>query len=133
MLPVVYTPVVGEACQKFSHIFRRGRGLYIGIDQQNNIEKILRNYHATEPSVIVVTDGERILGLGDQGAGGMDPDRKLCLYTACAGISPYSTLPITLDVGTNNERACRPALRRPAPATGPRREYQEFIDKFVAA
>ncbi|MBK9373211.1 MAG: NAD-dependent malic enzyme [Holophagales bacterium] len=135
MLPVVYTPVVGEACQKFSHIFRRGRGLYIGIDQQNNIEKILRNYHATEPSVIVVTDGERILGLGDQGAGGMGiPIGKLCLYTACAGISPYSTLPITLDVGTNNEeRLADPlyvGLRQPRVRGA---EYQEFIDKFVAA
>lgn len=135
MLPVVYTPVVGEACQKFSHIFRRGRGLYIGIDQQNNIEKILRNYHATEPSVIVVTDGERILGLGDQGAGGMGiPIGKLCLYTACAGISPYSTLPITLDVGTNNEeRLADPlyvGLRQPR-VSG--EKYQEFIDKFVAA
>ena len=135
MLPVVYTPVVGEACQKFSHIFRRGRGLYIGIDQQNNIEKILRNYHATEPSVIVVTDGERILGLGDQGAGGMGiPIGKLCLYTACAGISPYSTLPITLDVGTNNEeRLADPlyvGLRQPRVRGA---EYQDFIDKFVAA
>ncbi len=135
MLPVVYTPVVGEACQKFSHIFRRGRGLYIGIDQKNNIEKILRNYHATEPSVIVVTDGERILGLGDQGAGGMGiPIGKLCLYTACAGISPYSTLPITLDVGTNNEeRLADPlymGLRQPRVRGA---EYQEFIDKFVAA
>ena len=135
MLPVVYTPVVGEACQKFSHIFRRGRGLYIGIDQQDNIEKILRNYHATEPSVIVVTDGERILGLGDQGAGGMGiPIGKLCLYTACAGISPYSTLPITLDVGTNNEERLADPLYvglRQKRVRGA--EYQEFIDKFVAA
>ena len=123
MLPIVYTPVVGEACQKFSHIYRRGRGLYVGYDQRNNIEKILSNYHTTDPSVIVVTDGERILGLGDQGAGGMGiPIGKLCLYTICAGVSPYSTLPITLDVGTNNEeRLDRPALRRPPAQADPRR------------
>lgn len=135
MLPVVYTPVVGEACQKFSHIFRRGRGLYIGIDQKENIEKILRNYHASEPSVIVVTDGERILGLGDQGAGGMGiPIGKLCLYTACAGISPYSTLPIMLDVGTNNEERLADPLYvglRQHRVRGA--EYQDFVDKFVAA
>ena len=135
MMPVVYTPVVGEACQKFSHIFRRGRGLYIGIDQKDHIEKILRNYHATEPSVIVVTDGERILGLGDQGAGGMGiPIGKLCLYTLCAGISPYSTLPITLDVGTNNEERLADPLYfglRHKRVRGA--EYQDFVDRFVAA
>ena len=135
MLPIVYTPVVGEACQKFSHIFRRGRGLYIGIDQQDHIEKILRNYHSTEPSVIVVTDGERILGLGDQGAGGMGiPIGKLCLYTACAGVSPYSTLPITLDVGTDNEERLADPLYvglRHKRVRGA--EYQAFVDKFVAA
>ena len=135
MMPVVYTPVVGEACQKFSHIFRRGRGLYIGIDQKDNIERILRNYHAAEPSVIVVTDGERILGLGDQGAGGMGiPIGKLCLYTLCAGISPYSTLPITLDVGTDNEERLADPLYvglRHKRVRGA--EYQDFIDRFVAA
>ena len=135
MMPIVYTPVVGEACQKFSHIFRRGRGLYIGIDQKDNIERILRNYHAAEPSVIVVTDGERILGLGDQGAGGMGiPIGKLCLYTLCAGISPYSTLPITLDVGTDNEERLADPLYvglRHKRVRGA--EYQDFIDRFVAA
>jgi malic enzyme len=100
MMPVVYTPVVGEACQKFSHIYRRPRGLYISYDQRHNIERILKNSGIKNPSVLVVTDGERILGLGDQGAGGMGiPIGKLSLYTLCAGVSPYSTLPIMLDVG----------------------------------
>ncbi len=104
MMAVVYTPVVGEACQKFSHIYRRGRGLYISYEQRDCIEKVLaERRNQADPSIIVVTDGERILGLGDQGAGGMGiPIGKLCLYTLCAGISPFSTLPITLDVGTDN-------------------------------
>ena len=135
MLPIVYTPVVGEACQKFSHIYRRGRGLYISYEQRNGIEKVLSNYHTTEPSVIVVTDGERILGLGDQGAGGMGiPIGKLCLYTTCAGVSPYSTLPITLDVGTDNEERLKDPLYlglRHKRIRGA--EYQDFIDRFVAA
>jgi len=135
MLPVVYTPVVGEACQKFSHIYRRNRGLYVSYDQRNNIEKVLSNYHTTDPSVIVVTDGERILGLGDQGTGGMGiPIGKLCLYTACAGVSPYSTLPITLDVGTNNEERLKDPLYlglRQKRIRG--LDYQDFVDRFVAA
>ncbi|HSB36706.1 MAG TPA: NAD-dependent malic enzyme, partial [Thermoanaerobaculia bacterium] len=135
MLPIVYTPVVGEACQKFSHIYRRGRGLYVGYDQRHQIEKVLLNYHTTDPSVIVVTDGERILGLGDQGAGGMGiPIGKLCLYTICAGVSPYSTLPITLDVGTDNEERLKDPLYlglRHKRIRG--QEYQDFIDRFVAA
>ena len=81
MVPIVYTPTVGEACQKFSHIYRRARGLYVGYDQRHNIEKILRNFYMENACVIVVTDGERILGLGDQGAGGMAiPIGKLCLH-----------------------------------------------------
>jgi malate dehydrogenase (oxaloacetate-decarboxylating) len=135
MMPIVYTPVVGEACQKFSHIYRRGRGLFIGYDQRDRIEQVLLNYHTHNPSVIVVTDGERILGLGDQGAGGMGiPIGKLCLYTLCAGVSPYNTLPITVDVGTDNEERLKDPLYlglRHKRIRG--EEYQNFIDKFVAA
>jgi malic enzyme len=135
MMPIVYTPVVGEACQKFSHIYRRGRGLYVAYDQRDHIEKVLSNYHTKNPSVIVVTDGERILGLGDQGAGGMGiPIGKLCLYTLCAGISPYSTLPITLDVGTDNEERLQDHLYlglRHKRVRGD--DYQKFIDRFVEA
>ncbi len=135
MLPIVYTPVVGEACQEFSHLFRRPRGLYVSYDQRKNIEEVLFNYHTTDPSVIVVTDGERILGLGDQGVGGMGiPIGKLCLYTICAGVSPYSTLPIMLDAGTDNEKLLADPLYlglRHKRIRG--EEYQDFVDAFVAA
>jgi malic enzyme len=134
MMPIVYTPVVGEACQQFSHIYRRARGLYIGYDQRDRIEKILRN-HPRAPAVIVVTDGERILGLGDQGVGGMGiPIGKLCLYTLCAGIPPHLALPITLDVGTDNEQLLNDPLYlglRHKRIRG--QEYQGFIDRFVGA
>src|SRR6187200_3534245 len=134
MMPVVYTPVVGEACQKFSHIYRRPRGLYIAYEQQGAIASILAN-HATPPAVIVVTDGERILGLGDQGIGGMGiPIGKLCLYTVCAGIPPDRTLPIMLDVGTDNEDLLADPMylgMRHKRIRGAR--YQAFIDRFVEA
>lgn len=135
MMPVVYTPVVGEACQKFSHIYRRGRGLYISYDAREHIEKILHNSELKNPSIIVVTDGERILGLGDQGAGGMGiPVGKLSLYTLCAGISPYSTLPIMLDVGTDNEERLKDPLYLGLKHKRIRgEEYQAFIDHFVAS
>lgn len=134
MVPVVYTPVVGEACQQYSHIYRHPRGLYISYDQRDQIDTILQN-HVRPPAVIVVTDGERILGLGDQGVGGMGiPTGKLSLYTACAGIPPYLTLPIMLDVGTNNaDRLDDPlylGLRQPRVRGW---EYQDFIDRFVDA
>ena len=135
MMAVVYTPVVGEACQKFSHIYRRGRGLYISYEQRDCIEKILTNAEIGDPAIIVVTDGERILGLGDQGAGGMGiPIGKLCLYTLCAGISPFSTLPITLDVGTDNvERYNDPLYIGLKQKRVRGEEYQQFVDKFVLA
>lgn len=134
MMPIVYTPVVGEACQRFSHIYRRPRGLYISYEQRHCIDTILAN-HPRPPAVIVVTDGERILGLGDQGVGGMGiPTGKLSLYTACAGIPPALTLPIMLDVGTDNQERLNDPLY-----LGLRHQrirgaaYQAFIDEFVAA
>ena len=134
MMPVVYTPTVGEACQQFSHIFRRPRGLYISYDQRDRIDEILRN-QPRPPAIIVVTDGERILGLGDQGIGGMGiPTGKLSLYTACAGIPPELTMPITLDVGTDNETRLADPLYLGLRQRRIRGEaYQEFVDQFVDA
>jgi malate dehydrogenase (oxaloacetate-decarboxylating) len=135
MMPIVYTPVVGEACQRFSHIYRRGRGIYVSYEDRGSIAHILSHVGIDNPSIIVVTDGERILGLGDQGAGGMGiPIGKLCLYTLCAGISPYSTIPITLDVGTDNEERLDDPLYLGLRQKRVRGEaYQEFVDEFVDA
>ncbi|MBF0297617.1 MAG: NAD-dependent malic enzyme [Oligoflexia bacterium] len=135
MMPIVYTPVVGEACCKFSHIYRKPKGLYINYNDKDQIEKILYNSNITNPSIIVVTDGERILGLGDQGTGGMGISiGKLCLYTLCAGVAPSGTLPIMLDVGTDNEERLADPLYMGLRHKRIRGEaYQEFIDKFVAA
>lgn len=102
VLPLVYTPTVGEGCQRFSHIYRKPRGLFLSLPNGDRLRRILAHPRFDGVEAIVVTDGERILGLGDQGAGGMGiPVGKLSLYTACGGLHPSSTLPVLLDVGTD--------------------------------
>ncbi len=135
MMPIIYTPTVGTACEHFSEIYRRARGLFISYPNRTNIEDVLQNATKQNVKVIVVTDGERILGLGDQGIGGMGiPIGKLSLYTACGGISPAYTLPVVLDVGTNNPQLLKDPLymgwRHPR-ITGA--EYDQFVDQFIQA
>ncbi|CAI86638.1 NAD-dependent malic enzyme [Pseudoalteromonas sp. HL-AS2] len=135
MMPIIYTPTVGDACEKFSDIYRSARGLFISYENRFQIDDILRNATKGKVKVIVVTDGERILGLGDQGIGGMGiPIGKLSLYTACGGISPAYTLPVMLDVGTNNEKLLNDPMYMGARHKRiTQDEYDEFLDLFIKA
>jgi malate dehydrogenase (oxaloacetate-decarboxylating) len=135
MMPIIYTPVVGESCERFSEIYRTARGVFVSYSQKDHLDEMIQNVTKTNVKVIVVTDGERILGLGDQGIGGMGiPIGKLSLYTACGGISPAYTLPMVLDVGTNNPQLIQDPFylgwRHPR-ITG--QQYDDFVDQFIQA
>ncbi|MDX3775395.1 NAD-dependent malic enzyme [Chromatiaceae bacterium AAb-1] len=135
MIPIIYTPTVGDACEQFSDIYRSARGLFVSYHDRHQLDDVLRNATKRKVKVIVVTDGERVLGLGDQGIGGMGISiGKLSLYTACGGISPAYTLPVILDVGTNNEKLLEdPMYMGLRQKRVGQEEYNEFVDLFIQA
>jgi malate dehydrogenase (oxaloacetate-decarboxylating)(NADP+) len=135
LLPLIYTPTVGEACKEFSHIARDPKGIFITPDDRGQIDRLLANWPQKNIRVIVVTDGQRILGLGDLGANGMGiPVGKLALYSACAGIDPEWCLPVTLDVGTNNENLLSDVLYLGYPRRRLEgKAYFNLVEEFVTA
>ena len=134
-LPILYDPIVGEACLKFGHIYRRPRGMYISMDQKGRVREVLKNWHEKDVRVVCVSSGGRILGLGDLGANGMGiPSGKLQLYTACAGVPPRGLLPLLLDFGTNNRELLNDPLYLGLRQTRPTiQETEPFVDEFVQA